>query len=49
MAASSAPQTHLIATDPCIYCETMHELHSYITSSTRGYLTPPELFHYYQQ
>lgn len=44
-----SPQTAMIAIDPRLYCETMNELHSYITSSKRGYLTQAELFRYYRQ
>jgi hypothetical protein len=32
-----------------VYCETMNEIHSYITSCKRGYLTQAELFRYYRQ
>jgi hypothetical protein len=49
MSVSSSPPTHLIPIDPRIYCETMNEIHSYITSSKRGYLTQAELFRYYRQ
>lgn len=53
MSISSSPTclspTHLIPIDPRIYCETMNEIHSYITSSKRGYLTQAELFRYYRQ
>lgn len=49
MAVSSSFPTHLIPIDPRVYCETMNELHSYITSSKRGYLTQAELFRYYRQ
>jgi len=48
MSVSSSP-THLIPIDPRVYCETMNKLHSYITSSKRGYLTQAELFRYYRQ
>jgi hypothetical protein len=47
--SSSPPPTRLIPIDPRIYCETMNEIHSYITSSKRGYLTQAELFRYYRQ
>ncbi|CAF1465892.1 unnamed protein product [Adineta ricciae] len=40
---------HLIPVDPRIYCETMNELHSYLTTCKRGYLTQAELFRYYRQ
>jgi len=46
---SVSSSNHLISIDPRVYCETMNELHSYITSSTRGYLTQAELFRYYRQ
>ncbi|CAF4418720.1 unnamed protein product [Rotaria sp. Silwood2] len=49
MSVSSSSPTHFISIDPRIYCETMNELHSYITSSKRGYLTQAELFRYYRQ
>jgi hypothetical protein len=52
LSSSSSPSactTHFIAVDPRVYCETMNELHSYITSSKRGYLTQAELFRYYRQ
>jgi hypothetical protein len=49
MAASSTPQTHLISSDPRVHYEIINELHSYIESSERGYLTPTELCHYYRQ
>jgi len=39
----------LSAIDPRVYWETLNELHSYITSSTRGFLTQAELFRYYRQ
>lgn len=45
--SSSSPQ--YLPLDPRIYCETINELHSYITSSKRGYLTQAELFRYYRQ
>jgi len=35
--------------EPRLYCETVNELHSYITSSKRGFLTQAELFRYYRQ
>lgn len=41
--------TSFMSVDPRLYCETMNELHSYITSSKRGYLTQAELFRYYRQ
>ncbi|CAF0764534.1 unnamed protein product [Rotaria sordida] len=47
--SSSSCSTHFIPIDPRIYCETMNELHSYITTSKRGYLTQAELFRYYRQ
>ncbi|CAF1197088.1 unnamed protein product [Adineta steineri] len=47
--SSSSSPTHLMPIDPRVYCETMNELHSYITSSKRGYLTQAELFRYYRQ
>jgi len=47
--STSFPLTRLIPIDPRIYCETMNELHSYITSCKRGYLTQAELFRYYRQ
>ncbi|CAF3721442.1 unnamed protein product [Rotaria sp. Silwood1] len=49
MAVSSSSPIPFIPIDPRIYCETMNELHSYITSSKRGYLTQAELFRYYRQ
>jgi hypothetical protein len=49
VSSSSSPPTHLIPIDPRMYCETIDELHSYITSSKRGYLTQAELFRYYRQ
>jgi len=47
--STSSPPTRLIPIDPRIYCETMNELHSYITTCKRGYLTQAELFRYYRQ
>ncbi|CAF1389539.1 unnamed protein product [Rotaria magnacalcarata] len=49
MSVSSSSLAHLIPVDPRVYCETMNELHSYITSCKRGYLTQAELFRYYRQ
>jgi hypothetical protein len=49
VSSSSPPPIRLIPIDPRVYCETMNELHSYITSSKRGYLTQAELFRYYRQ
>ena len=47
--SSSYPLTRLIPIDPRVYSETMNEIHSYITSCKRGYLTQAELFRYYRQ
>ena len=47
--ALPSSSSHLIPIDPRVYCETMNELHSYISSSKRGYLTQAELFRYYRQ
>ena len=47
--SSLPPPTRLIPIDPRVYCETMNEIHSYITSCKRGYLTQAELFRYYRQ
>jgi len=49
VSSSLPPPTRLIPIDPRVYCETMNELHSYITSCKRGYLTQAELFRYYRQ
>lgn len=54
VSSSSSPSTYsyptrLISIDPRIYCETINELHSYLTSCKRGYLTQAELFRYYRQ
>lgn len=51
LSSSSSPSypTRLISIDPRIYCETINELHSYLTSCKRGYLTQAELFRYYRQ
>ena len=49
LSSSSPFPSHLIPVDPRVYCETMNELQSYITSSKRGYLTQAELFRYYRQ
>ena len=49
VSSSLSPPTRLIPVDPRVYCETMNEIHSYITSCKRGYLTQAELFRYYRQ
>ena len=47
--SSSSSSAQYLPLDPRLYCETINELHSYITSSKRGYLTQAELFRYYRQ